>query len=318
MMRFKRPLMYGGLFSILTLFLSACSNRSIHRQPPTGFIYGPIYHYLGEPMSHLITWMANTVGNAQTNGYGWAILVITLIVRLILMPLMLSQSKNATRQQHKMAAIKPAMDDIQKRQKAATSQEEKAAISQEMMALYKDNNVSMTGGIGCLPLIIQLPIFSALYMAIQYNQAIFHSTFFGINLGQTNIIVALIAGLTYVGQSYLSLVGVPESQRQQMKTMMLMSPVMTFFISLVSPAGLGLYFLAGGILAIIQTAITNFYYVPKIKAEIAADLKEHPIKVVTPKPAAPVAPKKAEPKAKIVQSTPKKNHQPRNAGKQHR
>lgn len=312
MKRTKRLLSYGGLFTVLTLLLSACSNTQTHRQPPTGFLYGPIYHWLGLPMQHLITWIANLFGNPPD--YGWAILLITLIVRLVLLPLMLSQSKSTLRQQHRREAIKPQLDDIQKRQAAATTPEEKSALSQEMMATMKANGVSMTGGIGCLPMLIQLPVFSALYMAIQYSPAIFKTTFLGISLGQTNIVVAVLAGLTYVVQGYLSLIGLPESQKKQMQTMMMMSPAMTFFIALVSPAGLGLYFFAGGILAIFQTLITNFYYMPRIKAEVAADIKKNP-----PKPVKAVeTPTKPKPAPKPVTTTTTKPSRNRNAGKQHK
>ncbi|WP_125981394.1 membrane protein insertase YidC [Loigolactobacillus iwatensis] len=310
----KRLLTYGGLFTVLTLFLSACSNQQIHRTPPTGFLYGPIYKFLGLPMQHLITWIAKLFGNPPN--YGWAILIITLVVRLILLPLMLSQSKKSTRQQQKMAAIKPQMDDIQKRQKAAQTNEERTAISQEMMTLYKDNGVSMTGGIGCLPLLIQLPVFSALYMAIQYDPVLFKSTFMGISLGQTNLVITILATLTYVIQGYISLIGLPESQKQQMKTMMLMSPAMTFFISLASPAGLGLYFLAGGLLAILQTVITNFYYMPKIKAEVAEELKKNPPKQVV-KPVEETAKPAAKPKKVAAKSNTNSNQKNRNSGKQH-
>lgn len=312
MKRLKRLLTYGGLFMTLTLLLSACTTTQTHQKPPTGFFYGSIYHFLGLPMKHLITWIANLFGNPPN--YGWAILLITLIVRLILMPLMLNQSKKTITQQHKREAIQPQLTDIQERQSKATSPEEKAELTQEMMTVMRENGVSMTGGMGCLPLLIQLPIFSALYMAIRYSSEIFKSTFLGISLGHTNLIVAILAGLTYVLQGYLSLVGLPESQKKQMKTMMMMSPLMTFFIAMVSPAGLGLYFFAGGILAIVQTLITNFYYMPRIKAEVAADLKKNPPKqVVKPAPKKPVAPKPAKPQRPAVQP-----HRNRNAGKQRR
>ncbi|MDT3390914.1 MAG: OxaA precursor, partial [Bacillota bacterium] len=71
MKRIKRLLSYGGLFTVLTLLLSACTNTQTHRTPPTGFLYGPIYHWLGLPMQHLITWIAKLFGNPPN--YGWAI-----------------------------------------------------------------------------------------------------------------------------------------------------------------------------------------------------------------------------------------------------
>ncbi|MCP6717804.1 YidC/Oxa1 family membrane protein insertase, partial [Klebsiella pneumoniae] len=75
--------------------------------------------------------------------------------------------KKSTMMQERMAMLQPQMRALQERQKQAKTPEEQAAASQAMMSFYKDNNVSLTGGIGCLPLLIQLPVFSALYFAIR-------------------------------------------------------------------------------------------------------------------------------------------------------
>ena len=64
------------------------------------------------------------------------------------------------------------------------------------------------------------------------------------------------------------LLGIPEDQRKQSNTMMLMSPIMLLFISFSSPAGLTLYWLVGGFVAIAESAITTFYYKPKVQAEL--------------------------------------------------
>ncbi len=108
---------------------------------------------------------------AQVVGsYGWAIIALTVIVRMFLLPIMIRQLKASTIQQEKMQLIRPQMAEIQKRQKAAKTQEEQAAVSQAMMALYKKNGISMTGGIGCLPLLIQMPIFSAFTLPFAIHQ----------------------------------------------------------------------------------------------------------------------------------------------------
>ena len=166
---------------------------------------------------------------------------------------------------------------------AAKTPEEQAAVSQQMMALYRDNNISLTGGIGCLPLLIQLPIFAALYAAIRYSPDLYHATFFGIPLGKPSIILAVLSFIAYAAQSYLGLVGVPEAQKKQMKAAIWMSPFMTFFISITSSAGLGLYFFIGGLFAILQTLMVNAYR-PRIRRQIEEESKKNPIKM----PEAPV------------------------------
>lgn len=285
---------------VATLFLSGCVQRTASGKP-----YGWVYDNMAVPTQHVLVWLSQIFGNSL----GWAIIVITFIVRMILMPVMIKQSKNATIQQEKIAHIKPLMEDITKRQKEAKSEEERMAVSQEMMQLYRDNNISMTGGIGCLPLLIQMPIFAALYAAIQYSPELSRSYFYGINLGQRSFILVVLSFVIYALQGWLSTLGVPEAQRAQMRQMMIISPLMITFMTYISPAGLGLYFFVGGIFACLQTLIIN-YMRPRIREEVIAEMKKNP-------PKKPASVLKAESsKAKIEHSTKKTTSKKRNAGKQ--
>ncbi|KRL04228.1 membrane protein insertase YidC [Liquorilactobacillus oeni] len=257
------------IFVTLSLILSGCVQRTKSGKP-----YGLIYENLAVPTQHVIEWLS-TLFNGS---YGWAIITITFIVRMALMPLMLKQSRNATVQQEKMASVKPQLADIQERQKNAKSQEEKAAISQEMMQIYRENGISMTGGIGCLPLLIQMPIFAALYAAIQYSPELSRTYFMGINLGKPSIFFTGLTFLVYALQGYLATLGIPEEQKKQMQSMMLISPIMLTGMTFISPAGLGLYFFVGGIFACLQTVLVNLMR-PKIRAEIKKELEENPPKI---------------------------------------
>lgn len=256
------------LVTTLALFLSGCVRVNKAGKP-----YGMIYDYLAKPTQHLMEWLAHFFGG----NYGWSIIVIVFVVRLILLPIMISQMRKSTVTQEKMSMIQPQMRDIQARQKAAKTPEEQAAISQEMMALYKDNNISITGGIGCLPLLIQMPVFAALYAAIRYSPELSSTTFMGIQLGSSSIVMAILAFASYLVQGYLSLIGVPEEQKKQMRIALFASPVMILFFTLSSSAGLGLYFFIGGLFAIVQTLIINLYR-PKIRREIEEEMKKNPPK----------------------------------------
>ena len=309
-MKHKR-LTVVGLMTTMLLLLSGCVRTTKSGRP-----YGLVYDYMAKPMQHLMEWLAGYMGN----NYGWAIIVIVVIVRTILLPVMFSQMKRSTVTQEKMAQIQPLIKELSAKQRAAKTPEEQAAVGQQMMALYRDNNISLTGGIGCLPLLIQLPVFAALYAAIRYSPDLYHATFFGIALGKPSILFAILSFIAYAVQSYLGLVGVPEEQKKQMKMAIWMSPFMTFFISLTSSAGLGLYFFIGGLFAILQTLMVNAYR-PRIRKQIAEEAKKHPVK----KPAAPVTPsatststadaidqlKKPNPAKEMAQ-----HNRQRNAGKQ--
>lgn len=308
-----------SLIAGLGLVLSGCVQRDSHGRP-----YGFIYDNLAVPMQHFMDYLSHLVGGS----YGLAIILITFVVRLILLPLMVNQSRKATVQQEKMSYIQPQLKVLQERNQTAKTQEEKAAVSQEMMALYRDNNISMTGGIGCLPLLIQFPVFAALYAAIQYSPELHQGIFLGIDLSKSSLLLSIISFLVYLLQGWLGTLGVPEEQRKTMRSMMVISPLMILFFTFSTPAGLGLYFAVGGVFACIQTLLINFYR-PRIRAQIHEEMKKNPPKII--KPAGPVdldnadasdavkptetAPQTATTKTTTNSTKKNVNHQ-RNAGKQ--
>ncbi|WP_321384761.1 membrane protein insertase YidC [uncultured Enterococcus sp.] len=302
MKKFNKWLLGSGLITLM-LFLSGCVKTGSDGQP-TG--EGFVYNYLVRPMSTMITYL---VDNFNWN-YGWAIVVITIIVRLIILPIGLNQSRKSMIQTEKMQAIKPQIDVIQEKLKQATTREEQAEAQMEMQRVYKENNVSMMGGIGCLPLLIQMPIFSALFFAARYTEGISDASFFGINLGQPSIVFVILAGVAYLIQGYISTIGIPEEQKKTMKSMLIVSPLMIVFMSFQSPAGVALYWVVGGVFSCIQTFITNILLKPRIKAQVAEEMKKNPPKqVITPI-------KDVTPKKEAVQLDKKPTNSGRNAGKQ--
>lgn len=308
MRKLNKWLLSSGLFT-LVLFLSGCVKTGSDGQP-TG--EGIIYNFLVKPMSSAITYL---VDNFNWN-YGWAIIFITIIVRLIIMPLGLNQSKKSMIQTEKMQAIKPQIDAAQAKVKEATTREEQMQAQAEMQQVYKENNMSMMGGIGCLPLLIQMPIFSALFFAARYTKGIGDASFFGVNLGQPSMIFVILAGVAYLLQGYLSTIGIPEEQKKTMKSMLIVSPLMIVFMSISSPAGVTLYWVVGGIFSSIQTLITNQFLKPRIKAQVAEELKQNPPKqVITPRKDVTPTQEKTVQKATSQNNTSKKG---RNAGKQNR
>lgn len=302
MRKLNKWLLSSGLFTLL-LFLSGCVKTGKDGQP-TG--EGIVYNLLVKPMSNIITFL---VENFNWN-YGWAIIFITIIVRIIIMPLGLSQSKKSLVQTEKMQAIKPQLDVAQAKLKTATDRDEQMKAQAEIQQIYKENNMSMMGGIGCLPLLIQMPIFSALFFAARYTKGISDAQFFGVNLGNPSLLFVALAGISYLVQGYISTIGIPEEQKKTMKSMLIVSPLMIVFMSYSSPAGVTLYWVVGGIFSCIQTFITNVLLRPRIQAQVAEELKNNPPKqVVTP--IKDVTPPEKD-------NTLNANKKGRNAGKQNR
>ncbi|EHJ57482.1 membrane protein oxaA 2 [Streptococcus urinalis FB127-CNA-2] len=305
-MKLKRNRILYSAFTIsLLMMMTGCVSRDSSGNP-TGFIW----NIFGRPMSYFIDYFAN---NARL-GYGFAIIIVTIIVRTLILPLGLYQAWKASYQSEKMNYLKPVFDPINERMKNASTQEEKMAAQTELMAARKEMGLDLLGGMGCLPLLIQMPFFSAMYFAAQYTKGVSTSTFMGIDLGHRSMIMTIIIVALYFIQSLLSMYGVPEEQRAQMKSMMFMMPIMMFFMSLNLPSGVALYWFVGGFFSIIQQLITMFILKPKLRQKIEEEFAKNPPKTYSgQKSRKDVTQVTPNPTIQASKATGKKN---RNAGKQ--
>ena len=281
----KKIKKYTGVLALLVvtaLVLSACGATNNPNVAPHSGIYGWVYQWLGRPLQNIMIHTAHMVGG--DNGAGWGIVIITVVVRLILMPLMLVQQNKSVRQQEKMARLQPQMKLIQTamKHKGITPQQQ-MTLSGWQRELYSKNEMSLTGGIGCLPLIIQLPIMWGIYQAVFYSPQLAHSTFFGISLSQKSVVLAIVATIFTVIQGYISLIGIPEEQKKTMQSMMIFNPIMTLYFSLSFSGALALYWAAGNLVMIIQQIIVTFILTPSVKKHVADELKDKPVEIVVTK-----------------------------------
>lgn len=243
----KKRFLVVFMLLVSTVMLGGCSG--VDNQ--TGFFYNTFVR----PFS----WGIHEIGTMLSGNFGLALIIITLIIRLILMPFMLKTYKTQQAMKVKMDLIKPEMEDIQKRTKAAKTPEEQQKIQQEMLALYQKHNINPLN-MGCLPVIIQMPILMGLYFAIRSSKDIASHSFLWFNLGQPDLWMTILAGLVYLAQAQISLATVPDAQKAQMRLFSYLSPIMIVFISFRAPAALPLYWAVGGIFLMIQTIIGRKYY----------------------------------------------------------
>ena len=122
---------------------------------------------------------------------------------------------------------------------------------------------------GCLPLLIQMPIIMGLYFAILYSKDVQSHEFLWFTLGDVDYIMMVLAGLVYFVQARVSLWTMPEQQKQQMKFMVYMSPIMIMVISSQVMAALPLYWTIGGIILIFQTYLGRKFYYKEVVEENA-------------------------------------------------
>ncbi|OGD65758.1 hypothetical protein A2215_04720 [Candidatus Berkelbacteria bacterium RIFOXYA2_FULL_43_10] len=199
---------------------------------------------------------------------GWAIVVLTVVIRLILLPSSIKAAKSAL----KMQMLQPKMNEIKARHKG-----DQKKMNEETMKLYKEEGVSPLGS--CLPMLIQLPIllilyrvfmvgfdtsrYSLLYSFVPRPETI-NAVFFGINLAAKDPwVLPIIAG---VSQLILSWMTMPKQKGEQKSTdpmqmmtkqMMFLFPVMTVFIARSLPAGLPIYWIVTTIFGIGQQWYVN-------------------------------------------------------------
>jgi len=252
---------YSFLGIILILLLTGCSNMN---EPINAQSAGWFDHYFVYNFSIIIKGLASFFNGS----YGWSIILITLIIRLAIMPFMIKQTRNSLEVQDKMKVIKPEMDAIQKKYKGKKDSKAQSEMQQEMMKLYQEHNFNPLASFsGCLPMLIQMPILIAFYHAIRRTPEIAAHNFLWFNLGQTDIILALIAITVYFIQSRISLIGLDEAQRKQMAVMGIISPVMIGLMSFNFPAALPLYWAVGGLFMIFQTLISKKIYLSHKKEQ---------------------------------------------------
>ncbi len=177
--------------------------------------------------------------------YGIAIIVLTLCIKLLLLPLAIKQ----IRSMKGMQEIQPKIKQVQQKYK-----NDKAKLSSEMQRLYRENNVSPLAG--CLPLLIQMPFLVAIYYALQgfaYDPG--HESFLWLDsLAQadgTYILPVLSALSTW----FISYQTTPKNVQGSQKTMLYFMPLFIGYISMTFPSGLVIYWVVCNLFQMVQQLI---------------------------------------------------------------
>ncbi|QTU82407.1 membrane protein insertase YidC [Carnobacteriaceae bacterium zg-C25] len=293
------------LFTTLLLLLSGCVSRTANGEP-TGWVWD----LLGKPMESIIIWFAQLFGG-QAGSYGLGIIMVTIIVRIIITPLNLQMTRATTENSEKTTYIKPAMDEINDRLKNAQSLEERNAVQMEMMALQRAAGIKLISAGGCLPIFVQIPIFSALYFATISSNAIRSDVFMGISLDVPSMLLTILSAGAYLIQGLLTQIGMTPEQKQMNRTMILITPIMQLVFASSVPAGAALYWVIGGIVSCFTTLYTNLVQKPRIKEQVAEYMAQNPITLPKRKDITPNKTSETVP-------APITNGQRRNEGKQRR
>lgn len=202
------------------------------------------------------------LGFVPGGSLGLAIILVTVLFKIVLLPLSLKSSKSAIL----MRKIQPKVDAIK------IKYTDKNIQAKELMNLYKTEGVHPMSG--CLPLIIQIPILIALYQVLNISAAASaNQMFLGIDLLGKSIILALLTGVAQYFMASLTASNqaaptgddmqaqLARSMQTQMKYVL---PVMMVFLSYATNGALSLYILVSTLLAILQEVLVKKYYAKRI------------------------------------------------------
>jgi YidC/Oxa1 family membrane protein insertase len=194
------------------------------------------------------------VADLFNGNYGLAVMAITFIIRMILLPLIIKQTKQQKKMQESLKVIKPELENLHKKYKESKTPEEKRKKQEEIVQLYRKYQINPLS-IGCLPMLIQLPIVMGMYWAVIETSEQSNHFFLWFDFTETSILLACLAGLIYYVQGKMSQLPTADPGQPNMKWMRLLSPIVIFVVSLTSPAILPFYWSVNGALLIVQSVI---------------------------------------------------------------
>lgn len=211
-----------------------------------------------KPLAKLILIIGELVKN-----YGLAVILLTLAIRGIMYPI----TKKSAMQSENMKKAQPKLQKLEKKYQGKTDQESMMQKSQEMMLIYKENNINPLSG--CLFAIIQIPLFFAFYEALNRLPAIFEENFIGFQLGTSPltafkaghwlyiIFPILVAASTIFSFKLNQTASMNEEQAQQMKMMTNISIVFITIASFTMSTGIELYWIFNSGFTVIQNLLVK-------------------------------------------------------------
>ncbi|WP_179955617.1 membrane protein insertase YidC [Paenibacillus baekrokdamisoli] len=253
---------------MLILLLTGCGAKGTVNADTPGFFN----HYVVFPFS----WLIEHFAGWYDGSYGLALITMTVLVRLVLLPFMMSQYKNQQKMKRKMKVMQPELDAIKAKYKDNKNADSMSKQQQETMALYSKHGHNPLN-IGCLPMLLQLPILTGLYYAIRMTPDLAQHTFLWFQLGKTDSILPFIAAAVYLVQAKVTQAGMdPMNAQKGMGFLVYLSPIMMGVFSFSAPAAIPLYWSVGGVIVVLQTLLAKRLYPASLdtSADTSTDTRE--------------------------------------------
>ncbi len=210
------------------------------------FIFGSwsVVKVVAKPIFYVLRFI-----NEYTHNYGVTIILLTMAIKLLFVPLQYKSYKSMKM----MQVIQPKVAAVQEKYK-----DDRDRLNKELIKLYRDQKVNPVGG--CLPMVLQMPVFVALfnilYMTIDLRQAPFMGWITDLSVQDPYYVLPVLMGATMVIQQKIT----PTTMDPVQAKMMLVLPVFMTFLFVNFPAGLVLYWLTNNMLTISQQVLTERYF----------------------------------------------------------
>lgn len=203
-----------------------------------------IFGFLAYPLLVGLKWIYAYVGN-----YGVAIILLTVLIRVLFLPLTHTSMKSM----RKMQELQPEMKAIRERYKGVKDLEKRQEMNEEIMGLYKEHGVSPLGG--CLPMLLQMPVLFAFYACLSVAIEIRHAPFMlwiqDLSMYDPYYVLPVLMGVSMYAQQKMSPTSADPTQARIFRLM----PIMFTFFFLSLPSGLVLYWLVNNLLGVGQQAV---------------------------------------------------------------
>ncbi|MFT4635598.1 MAG: YidC/Oxa1 family membrane protein insertase [Arenicella sp.] len=192
--------------------------------------------FIADPLFTVLSWIHDVVGN-----WGWAIILLTILIKLMFYPL----SAASYRSMGKMKKLQPRMATLKERYK-----DDRQKFQVEMMAMYKKEKVNPAGG--CLPILIQIPVFIALYWVLLESVEMRHAPFalWWVDLSAKDpyYVLPVLMGVSMFFMQKLN----PAPMDDIQKKVMMIMPFALTFLFMTFPQGLVLYWVVNNVLTMAQ------------------------------------------------------------------
>jgi YidC/Oxa1 family membrane protein insertase len=199
------------------------------------------FEILAKPLFYVLKFFYGYVGN-----YGWAIILLTVLIKIIFWPL----TDKSYKSMKAMQTLQPEMQKLREKHK-----NDRDTLNKEIMTLYKEHRVNPLGG--CLPMVVQIPVFFALYQVLMNMIELRHAPFIfwltDLSVKDPYYITPLVMGATMFIQQKLT----PSQLDPIQQKIFLIMPVVFTFLFLNFPSGLVVYWLVNNILTIAQQLSVN-------------------------------------------------------------